>query len=422
MKNVLVIVHLLRATPRVEGLIRHLSEFGWEPVILTGSTSRHIDLAARIVETPYRDALGFLGRLLKINPGSDAGQQMQNRLGVNSKKSLLGFLMTAGGAIINYPCPDKNWKPFALRAARNLMEKERIDAIISTSAPLIGHIIANKLKTEYGLPWIADLRDLWSQNHNYRYGTLRRMLDRRLEIKTLKKADAITTVSEPWADKLRMLHKEKKVYTIVHGFNPAEVNDPPARLTDKFTITYTGNIYPGKQSPSRFFASLRASLSDGTLDENDTEVRFFGPVEGWLDTEIKRYGLSGIVKQYGQIQREVSVAKQRESQVLLFLDWDDPQEKGLYSGKIFEYLGARRPILATGGSRGDVVEGLLNETGAGIPAFTEIDTKNTLKELYSEYKIKGETSFNGEEAIINKYTHRVMAGRFTEILNNLIER
>jgi undecaprenyl pyrophosphate phosphatase UppP len=50
-----------------------------------------------------------------------------------------------------------------------------------------------------------------------------------------------------------------------------------------------------------------------------------------------------------------------------FLKWEDPQERGVYSGKVFEYLAAKRPILATGGTD-DVITELLNETNAGIDA------------------------------------------------------
>lgn len=419
MKNVLVIVHLLRATPRVEGLVRYLPEFEWQPVILSGVTGRHFDLPAKIIETPYRNALGFLGRLFRIDPEKDPGQQIKGGLGVTSRTSVLDFFLTLGGAIINYPCPDKNWKPFALKAAQELLQAGDIDAIISSSAPLTSHLIAKELRIKHEIPWVADLRDLWSQNHHYTYGPLRRLLDRRLEVKTLSKADALITVSEPWAEKLRSLHKGKTVHTILHGFNPAEVNIPPAKLTAKFTITYTGAIYPGKQNPSKLFAALRDLIADGTINQDDIEIRFYGTVADWVDKEIKEYGLTDIVKQYGQVLRDVAMGKQRESQVLLFLNWDDPQERGLYSGKIFEYLGARRPILAIGGSRDDVVSELLNETKAGISAPTVEDIKNALKELYHEYKTKGEIAFSGEEAKINKYTHREMAGKFAGILNRL---
>ena len=103
--------------------------------------------------------------------------------------------------------PRQKLETFRSQAAREILRKENIAAVISSSPPVTSHLIGGELKAEHEIPWIADIRDLWSQNHNYRYSPLRRALDRRLELKTLSKADALVTVSEPWAEKLRNLHK-----------------------------------------------------------------------------------------------------------------------------------------------------------------------------------------------------------------------
>lgn len=420
MKKALIIVHTPGVSQRIEGLVKYLPEFNWQPIILTGVASKYTDLPSRVVETPDGDALGFLGRLLRVNPEEDARQQIYNRLGITSKNSLLDFFLSLAGEVINYPCPDKNWKPFAIQAGNKLLQEEKIDAIVSSSLPVISHIVAKELKEKYKTPWLADFRDLWSQNHNYSYSRLRRRLDRRLELKTLAEADALITVSEPWAEKLRALHKGKPVYTIIHGFDPAAMNIPPTKLTDKLTITYTGTIYPGKQDPSKLFAALRDLLSDGTINPNEIQVRFYGTKHDWLDKKIEQYGLADIAKQYGFFPRNVALGKQRESQLLLRLSWEGREEAG-YSGKLFEYLAARRPILATGGSA-DVVSELLNETKAGICATTIEDIKNTLKELYEEYKLKGKVVYKGEEAKVNKYTNRETARKLSEILNGMTRK
>ena len=240
MKKVLIIIHLPRASSRTEGLVKYLPEFNWQPIILTGTTSKYTNLPARIIETPYRNALGALGSLFKLDPAADTRQQLENHFGTTSKKSPPSFIFTLGGEIINYPCPDKNWKPFALKAGKELLQGENIDALISSAPPVIGHLIARQLKADYGLPWLAELRDLWSLNHNYRYSPLRKLLDKRQELKTLARADALITVSEPMAEELRTLHKGKPVHSVTLGFDPSDVNIPPAKLTAKFTITYTG--------------------------------------------------------------------------------------------------------------------------------------------------------------------------------------
>ena len=419
MKKVLIITYLPYATPRIPGLAKYLPEFGWQPLIITPPCLKETGSELRIIETPYRDAFRFLRRMLGLKLGEgDLRKQVKERFGSNSKRSLLDSVLTIGGAIINYPDSKKGWRPFAIDEGRGLLKEENIDVIMSSSAPVTSHIIGRELKQEYGTPWLADFRDLWSQNHNYTYGPLRRLVDRRLEVKTLSKADALLTVSQPWAEKLSTLHKGKPVYMITLGFHTEEVNDPPAKLTAKFTITYTGTIYT-KHDPSKLFAAIRDLISTGTLNPDDVEVRFYGLKTEWLGREIEQYGLSNIVKQYGLVPRNDVIKKQRESQLLLRLKWEGTGERGAYSGKIFEYLGARRPILATGGSE-DVVTELLNETKAGISATTVEDIKNTLKELYREYKQKGRVAYKGKEAEVNKYSCREMARKFAEILDGMI--
>jgi len=333
---------------------------------------------------------------------------------------LMDSILTCAGAIVNYPDSERGWKPFAINEGRKLLHQENIDAIISSSPPVTGHIVARELKGTYGTPWLADSRDLWSQNHNYSYGPLRKLIDRRLELKTLSSADALVSVSQPWADKLGTLHKDKTTYTITNGFDPETMNMAPVNLTAKFTITYTGTIYTGKQDPGKLFSALKTLITDGVIDPNDIEVRFYGSEAESFDKGVQGYGLSGIVRHHGLVSRETTAEKQRESWLLLLLDWEDPREKGVYPGKIFEYLAARRPVLATGGVAGNVVEVLLNETKAGIHALTVEDVKKTLEYLYKEYKLKGEIAYAAEESEVVKYTYREMARRFADILDHCL--
>ena len=419
MKKVLIIAHLRHASPRIPGLAKYLPEFGWQPVILTAPVSEKSALQCRVIETGYHDILGFWKRLFGFNPTEDRRREVKKRLGVTSKKSFLDSLLTFAGTIINYPDSEKGWKPFAVKAGSELLQNEDIDAIISSSSPVTSHLIAKELKIKHRIPWVADFRDPWSQNHYYPYGCLRKLFDKRLELKTLSVANALVTVSKPWAKQLSILHKGKVTYTITNGFDPEELSEKEADLTSNFTITYTGRIYTGKQEPSKLFVVLRDLISDGTMDPNDVEVRFYGPENELLAKEIEIYGLPDIAKQCGMVTRETSFEKQRESQLLLLLNWEDKQEKGVYPGKVFEYLAARRPILATGGFSNDVVERLLDETKAGTYCKTAENIKGILKELYSEYTLTGKISYNGNIEKINKYSYREMAKKFAEVLDDL---
>jgi glycosyltransferase involved in cell wall biosynthesis len=344
--------------------------------------------------------------------------QLKRKLRIKSEKSFLDLMLAAWGEVTAYPDPQKGWKAPAVKTGSEYLQHEPTNAIISTSSPVTSHIVAKELKEKYNMPWIADFRDLWTQNHYYPYSRFRKMMEQRLEMKTLSKADALVTVSQPASLKLATLHKDKQIHSVTNGFDPEELNMPEAELTTKFTITYTGNLYPGKQSPELLFAALKDLIHQGTMDIGDIEVRFYGAEAGWIDKQAERYGVQKVVKQFGVVPREVALGKQRESQLLLMMKWEDPKVLGAYSAKIFEYLAAKRPIIAIGGYK-DVVDELLSETNAGVSYSTVEETKDFLERAYHEFQATRKVSYNGAEAKINKYSQKEMARKFAEILDQI---
>jgi len=419
LKKVLIVAHLAHASPRIPGIARYLPEFSWQPVILTAPFSEKSGMPLRVVETSYRDALGFWKRLLRLNPREDIRMQVKKRFGVTAQQSLMDFFLTRIGEFVNYPDADKGWRAFAIEAGDKLLRETEIHAVISSSSPVTSHLIAGELSRRHRLPWIADLRDLWSQNHNYSYSPVRRWFDRRLELKSLSTAGALVTVSRPWAEELGALHKEKTVYTITNGFDPDALSQGGANLTSRFTITYTGLIYAGKQAPSRLFIALRELISEHIIDPADIELRFYGPEINWLSREAEEFGLTAVTRFYGIVPREVAYEKQRESQVLLLLNWEDQRVRGWHPLKGFEYLAAQRPILAIGGSGDDVTKRLLDETKAGRYCKAVADIKEALSRFYLEYKSTGSVYYSGDRKEISKYSHREMARKYAGILDGL---
>lgn len=394
-------------------MVKYLPEFGWQPIILTAPLGESPD-------SQFGPPNDFKEKNRVIETYSYSSPYGKKRL--TSKKysrirPFLKFLYRYYQEIAQYPDAEKEWTPFAVKAGDELLRNEDIDAIISSSSPVTSHIIAKELKKKHNIPWVADFRDLWTQNHNYTYSPLRKLFEKRLELKTLAAADALVAVSQPWAEKLKELHEGKKVYVITNGFDPEKMSDGKAALTARFTITYTGQIYT-RQDPSKLLIALKDLISEGAIDVNDVDVGFYGPENGSLTSKIEEYGLSTIVRQYGIVSREVSFEKQRKSQLLLLLKWEDTRERGWHSGKIFEYLAAKRPILATGGTN-DVITELLTETNAGIDAQTVENVKTALRKLYGEYKLRGKISYQGDTEKINKYSYREMARKFAEVINAL---
>ena len=406
LKNILIIASLY-GSKRVLGLARYLPEFGWSPTIITppvswqptiiSSSKPEID-GVRIIETGYgslKDPLLRVGQRLNRAP---------NRI--------MGKLLHFGGAILNYPDSYSGWRKFALQAAITEIENNNVQAIMSI-CPVTSHIVAGKLKERYGVLWVADFPDLWSQNYNYSYGPIRRMMDHNLEKKTMRNVDIITTPT-PKIDRLGKLHRNKPIHTITLGYNHEEYAVEVA-TTKKFTITYTGLIYAGKQYPQKVLHALSDLIRRRFISRSDCEVRFYGPYMDWLSTYVNELGLSDIVQQYATVCHEAIVKIQKESQVLLLLDWDDLREYGAYTAKVFEYIGANRPVLATGGMHGNAISDLLKQTNAGVHATSYEEICRGLLQYYREYKQEGLVVSRG--TLRNQYSYYEMARKYDLLLS-----
>jgi glycosyltransferase involved in cell wall biosynthesis len=430
MKKVLIIANLFHASPRIPGIAQYLSEFGWQPTILTVPIEKDprnrlgfpagFQEKIRIIETPYQgDVFWFWRKLFKLlgfNLSKSILNQAKEKIGITSQKSFIDHIFNFYMTLVAYPDEEKGWKRPALRVANKLLGKEKFDAIISSSSPVTAHIIAKKIKEKYNILWLADLRDLWTQNHDYSYPFIRKVIERRLEKKTLSSADALLTVSQPLVETLKKLHTGKKVFSITNGFYPEELNSPPKPLKNKFAITYAGTVYTGKQDPKDFFIAFKKLIDEKIINSKDVDVRFYSGILPWLDKEIEDYNLNEMVKVYEKTPKNEIIERQNESQILLLIYWGDRTEKGWQSLKIFGYLAAQRPILVINGYGGDVIEKTINETKSGVYCKNVRDIKEALKKFYFDYKNNGRVSYGGDIEKIKKYSYYEKAKEFSQVL------
>jgi glycosyltransferase involved in cell wall biosynthesis len=397
-------------------LAKYLPQFGWEPIVLTIKIPGRSVNSIRVIETDYKDIVSSL----KSKMGLNAKKGLHEQLGIRTQKnfnhsSWKGKLVKLAREIIAFPDDSIGWYKYALQSASNLFEREKVDAMISTSYPVTSHLIAHRLKTRYKIPWVADFRDLWTQNHYVRKYKLLRLTERWLELKTLSNADFLVTV-HPLEDVLQSLHKNKPVLCVTNGYDPDDFPGIPVRRTDKFTITYTGILYAGKRDPAMLFRTVRQLIDDKEINEDIINIRFFGPKEQWLNDEVKKYELEKVVSINDPVPREHALQLQRESQILLILRWDNKDEEKIIPGKLFEYFGAKRPILAIGA--GGVVKDMLEATNAGCFAKNETVLRDILLRYYHDFIKFGEVGDYSTKNITN-YTYYSIAKQYSDILNDL---
>jgi glycosyltransferase involved in cell wall biosynthesis len=263
--------------------------------------------------------------------------------------------------LLHYPDSQIGWLPYALRAGQRLIDRWRPDLIYASSPPPTSLLVAARLARQHGIPWVAELRDLWVDHSDYRHPRWRRWLEKRLEQRLLGSTAGLVTVSEPLAETLRAQY-HRPTAVILNGFDPSDLAEPPPPASDgTLRVVYTGMIYQRRQSPEPLFKAL-AELGP---ESRKIRVEFYGRYLSGATALAARLGVSHAVAVHDSVAYHEALRLQQSADVLLLLVDQHPSQRGTYTGKLFEYLGARRPVLAVG-PRDNVASELVLERHAGF--------------------------------------------------------
>jgi hypothetical protein len=289
---------------------------------------------------------------------------------------------------LNWPDARAGWLPYAWRAGERLVRTWRPDLIYASSPPPTSLLLGKLLSARCGAPWVAEFRDRWSDDPYVERPRWRQGLERRLERRIVGSARAIVTVSEPWAERYAAAYG-RPVLVVLNGFDPDDYagRESAGAMGSPFLeIVYTGGIYPGRRDPTPLFHAIARS---GEL-RSAVRVRFYGTNREHALPLAAAAGAQDQVVVHPHLPRREIAAIQQRADVLLLMQWNDPREQGNLPGKLFEYLGARRPILGLGLEKG-VPANIIRERAAGCfindPALiaaqltTWLETKRRLGHL-----------------------------------------
>lgn len=244
--------------------------------------------------------------------------------------------------------------------------------VISSLGPPESHYIAALAKRRFSDAfWIADYRDLWSGNayDSRPFVELARSL---LEPRVVAGADVITTVSAGFAERLCQRHPGHRVEVIENGYE-GELAEPHRMTSSPVRIVYTGTIYPSKRDPTPLFVAVRKLLDSGHLSLADVSVEFYGAEPGDVGSLAQKCGVQEAITVAGHVSRADAIRLQEQADILLLLDWPNPDASGTVPAKVYEYMRALRPIIGVGVLPNSSVGRLLYETGTGIPCGQDVD-------------------------------------------------
>ncbi len=288
--------------------------------------------------------------------------------GEHGERSLISILGQLYKTFVHWPDAQLGWIKPATTSGKELLAGKKFDLIYASVPSFSGLIIAHRLSKLSGVPWIAEFRDLWTDNHNYQYPKWRQWLERRWEATLLSTASALVSVSMPLVDKLRRFGKP--VWEVRNGFDP---NDdyadaaPNDYLKIGLNIVFTGNIYSQHYDLKCFCAALEKYRLNGGI----ARVHVAGRNTSAFLEAAKASNVDDLFISHSTVERPMALSMQKCADILLTFLWDGGSEEGIYSTKLFEYAGACRPILAIGSPQSDV--GILLESSGIGKACPTVD-------------------------------------------------
>ncbi len=248
------------------------------------------------------------------------------------------------------------WRRRACAKARELLDREPADVLLTSYSPLAPHMIALRLRKKgYKFHWVADMRDEMSDHPHHSLHIARRL--RRVERIVLREADLVTTVSRPLVDQFRRLCGHDRFLEVRNGYDYEEVRD--ASFQPRFTLGYVGRFY-WESRPDNLFEVLAEMKRRGEIP-SDFRFRIVGNHLRLVVPEAIRDN----VEQEAEVPHDEALAILRQLDVLVMIH--PTGRRGVYTGKVFDYLASNKPILALFDPR-DVVADLLAETRAGFVA------------------------------------------------------
>ena len=307
--------------------------------------------------------------------GKDKIQSINNILHKGTIKSrILSFLKSSFHRIISLPDKHIGWHPYAVKEAKKLISSGwKPDVIYASATPYTSLITANKISRLFDVPWVGELRDLWSDNH-YGYGW---WIDKKIEKSVLKNASSLITVSEPLRKILQKKYPEIPSHTIMNAFDDKDFKISQEKISNKnFNIVYTGSVYEGKRDPTPLFEALVL----GNKLKNKVQVNFFGNNLGFVDSLIKKYKLGECVITNSEVSRKESLERQKNAQLLLLLTWNNPKEIGILTGKLFEYIGSGVPILSIGAIN-DEASNLIKKNQFGMASNNSAEISEFIQDI-----------------------------------------
>lgn len=329
----------LSGVQRILKFVKYLREYNWEPIVLTTSSKDYY-----AYDESLSNELESLGiEVYRTNDGKEVSKK-NNFLPNYSKQKFGRFFLN----FFNIPDSKIKWKKFALSKAERIFKEHEIEVILATAPPFTDFLIAKELSEKYNLPYLLDYRDSWIDNKFHYFPTpYHKSKAIALETEFMRTSSRVIVISRQAKENLIKRYKflsYDDIVIIPHGYDQDDLDAVAHIKPDNsyFTVTHSG-VFQDDRTPKYFFKAIRNIIKSNPEIKKHLRVRLVGLMRKNHIKLITKYKLDEIITSVGFVNHKESVNYLMNSDVLWLMLNDDIRTPG----KLWEYFGVKKPILAT---------------------------------------------------------------------------
>jgi glycosyltransferase involved in cell wall biosynthesis len=419
-------------TLRTLKFVKYLTHFNWQPFVLTVKNAHHLTFDSNLNNQIPEEAV--IHKTKAILPGRYFRKKLNYNIDEKSSNSKLKLNFSRLFSFIKklfytlFFCPDEfvGWIPFALIKGLRVIKENKKIVLYSTSPPNTTHLIAYLLKKITRKYWIADFRDLWDQypeSYNPFGWKWKNNFDNYLEHLVLQNADQVIVISEMMKSQLIEKFPDiltREVTVITNGFDPEDFiqNKPLERDNQKCLILHTGTFSTWRKTP-KFFEAIEELCNENSEFLLNIQIQLMGLVFNEVKEEINRLNLNSNFEILPNQSYELAIRNMKSADFLLLIVGDLPKMQNALPLKLFDYIGAQKPIIAIAPA-GETAN-LINKYNLGFVANPDKkrEIRNVLENAFNAWQYKKDTFETSFQSVQEKFDRKLLTRQFCDILEGL---
>jgi glycosyltransferase involved in cell wall biosynthesis len=415
-KTVLIIAYYfppmgLSGVQRTLKFAKFLPEYGWKPMVLTSHISPYYAFDDSLEKEIEDLEIPVFRTTSKRNP-----KQKQIKFPSTFVQKTARYFTSA----IYQPDRFISWKARAVRKGERIFAKNKIDAIFATAPPFTDFLVAKELSEKFDVPFIVDYRDVWIDNPFHYFPTkFHKNYCIKLENEILNKARKIIVTSRTTKELLIKRYgivSYDDIVIVPHGYDTDDF-EPFKEVSPnvaKFTITHSG-LFQDNRTPKYFLKALSEFITKYKIEPGSLEARFVGIMRKNHLKLIGKYNLQGYVNITG-FQNHNDVIRNLMQSDVLWMYLDDTVRS---PGKLYEYIGARKPLLLC------VSDGEMRRTALDTKAAIATNPKDTnmiMKAIETYYQLWLEKKLpQPDESFAGRFDRKILTGNLAKELTLVTE-